>query len=169
MADRPLGGPAGALEAGGEWTPSQKRLALDLLGTPKEFRDGPSVLDGDRHALIAEQVARLKLKIAEGMADLDEYDRVEAQDGHGRDLDRPLALVRRYEAANVRRMEQARKQIGKGRPAGTASPASRVVSPPPAPIAPPVPAAPLPVAVRDDRPVPNRKARRALKAMARRG
>ena len=35
----------GSLKAHGDWTEAQHRLALDLLGVPKEDRDGPTPLD----------------------------------------------------------------------------------------------------------------------------
>ena len=155
-----------ALEAKGAWTDAQKKLALDLLGTPKEFRDTPGPLDGDKPALVAEQVALLRAKQDGPMAELDEFDRHDALDGLGADLDKPVATIRRYEAANLRRMEVARKQLGKGRPASLPVAPKVVVALQPESLPPVV--EPAPVRVDLAPPVANRKQRRALKARHRR-
>jgi len=175
------------LEARGDWDAAQKRLALDLLGMPLELRDGPTRLDGDRPALIREQVDRLKALKAEALDDLDDLDRAAAEMGLGADPDRALALARRYESACVRRLEWAQSQLKKNhkadrpdadRPAADPVAAEkrdlarltrmlgRDLAPPPAPQ--PVPPPPARVeapaaAPRDE----NRKARRAREARAR--
>ena len=146
-----------ALENTGAWTDAQKKLALDLLGTPKEFREVPGLLDGDRCALVAEQIAQLDAWQAGPMADLDDLDRAHAEVGLGRDLDKPLNLVRRYEAACVRRMEKALKAFDrKQRPAAVPEVRTPVVTPipvnapqpalitPPPPIPQSAPASPVP-------------------------
>ena len=120
--------------------------------------------------------------MADAMAGLDEMKRADALDGLGLDLEKPLALVRRYEAACVARMERARKQIGKGRPSGISrtTPTPRPVEPAPLPSPTPPAAVPKPASFPTACPpsfspivktarVGNRRERRALKAMARRG
>src|SRR5262249_1805338 len=55
-------------EARGDWSAAQKTLALDLLGTPPELRDGPTQLDPEsgqgpqahRAALVAAEIERLR-------------------------------------------------------------------------------------------------------------
>ena len=147
----------GALDAEGGWDESQVRLAKDLLGTPKELRNAPGALDGDRRALVGGQVALLAAKHSGPMAELDDLDRDHAEIGFGRDLDKPVALVRRYEGACARRMEWARKQVGKGRPPGmpASRPSPRLPEPEPkaSPAPAPIPApAPVPTAVEPPQP-----------------
>jgi len=169
------------LEAKGDWSEAQTRLALDLLGTPKELRDGPSPLDGDRPALIREQVAKLARLRAEALDELDEMDRSDAEVGLGAD-DKAIALARRYQAACVRRLEWARSQLQKNRRA--ASPAAETPVPAPRSAATPAAAIPAPQllpprpSLTDEFPrekpaatttVENRKDRRAREALARRG
>ena len=151
------------------------------------------------------QLAEIAALKADAMEELDAMERAAAEVGLGDESDRALRLVRRYEAACVRRFERARKQIGKGRPAP--APAKAVPAPAPRPFDPPppecgfadddeaeaflrmveemeregedveailerMPASPAPVPVASPKPVApvgNRRSRRALKAMARRG
>ncbi len=106
------------LQAKGDWDAPQRRLALDLLGTPAELRDGPTPLDGDlgtREALIREQVGRLHALQAAALGELDDLERSAAELGLGGVgvTDKAIALSRRYEAACLRRMLWARNQIGK--------------------------------------------------------
>jgi len=178
-----------ALDAKGDWDAAQKRLALDLLGVPAELRTGKTVADADlpaKRATIAAQVARLAGLKAEALDDLDALEQEAAELGMGPDLDREVALVRRYERACTRRMEWALTQLKKARQAARPAtvvkpsmPPARPVPPPPAPAPAPTPPTTPPVAVRPT-PTPfatlahvqatpgNRKDRRALKALARR-
>ncbi len=121
-------------EGKGDWDEAQKRLALDLLGTPKELRDGPTPLDGDRPALIRAQVQRLATLAAEALDALDEQERSDAEIGLGPDTDKALALARRYEAAIVRRMNWAQAQLNKkGRQVSAAGPRAPEPEPEPEP------------------------------------
>ena len=168
-----------ALESKGGWNESQKNLALDLLGTPAEFRDVPNPLLDDRPALVAAEVARLEALKAEAMDELDDLDRAAAEVGLGDDLDKPLTLVHRYEAACVRRMERAKRLLQQNRPA-LAKPATPRVETPADPGAPVLEAAVSPVGRRErepaavppqppqSQPAGNRRSRRAAKARARR-
>ncbi len=110
-------GLARILEAKGDWDEPQKRLALDLLATPVELRDGWTLLDGDRPALIREQLGRLRSLSETALVELDDQERADAEMGFGPDFDKALALARRYEAACVRRLESARTQLKKNRQA----------------------------------------------------
>ncbi len=133
------------LEAKGGWDEAQTRLALDLLGTPKELRDGPTRLDGDRPALIREQVSALQKVTVGALDELDAHERADAQVGLGRDTDKAIALARRYEAACVRRMQWAQKQL----PASRSAPSPVPVAPAPRP-APATVVAPVPVAIPEE-------------------
>jgi len=129
------------LEVKGGWDEAQTRLALDMLGIPKELRDGPTPLDGDRSALIQAQVGPLEALRADALDELDEHDRAAAAVGLGRDTDKALALVRRYEAASLRRMQWAQKQLMAARAAAAPAPAPSPVktATAPQPAAAPVP------------------------------
>ncbi len=185
------------LEFKGDWDEAQRRLALDLLGLSIELRDGPTPLDGDRPALIRDQLSRLRSLVAQALEELDEQERAAAEVGLGPDYDKSVSLCRRYEAACVRRMDQAHAQLRKNRKAEPAedrrpepSPEARAlaresadlarrermlsehpVRPQPAPAS-----APAPSPIRPMEPAPtlapaggNRKNRRARRALARRG
>jgi len=105
------------LETKGGWDEAQTRMAMDMLGVPKELRDGPTPLDGDPSALIREQLGRLEAVKAGALDALDDHERADAEVGLGRDTDKAIALTRRYEAACVRRMQWAQKQLQAGRAA----------------------------------------------------
>jgi len=184
------------LEAKGDWDGPQKRLALDLLGTPKEFREGPTPLDGDRRALLRDQLAELDALKAGSLDELDEHDRADAEIGLGAAVDKAIELSRRYEAACVRRLHRALNQLRSGRKTAHSAPQRSAPAPAPEPdrvaqaeaaelarlvaefaaeeakrealIAAPAPApAPVPAPAPAAAPRGNRKTRRALKALAR--
>ncbi len=122
------------LEAKGDWDEAQTRLALDLLGLPKELRDGPTPLEGDRPALIRETVGRLEALQAGALDELDEQERADAEVGLGRDTDKAIALARRYEAACVRRLQWAQKQLQTGRTSAVELPPAHAPIPAPTPV-----------------------------------
>jgi hypothetical protein len=150
------------LEAKGEWTGAQKALALDLLGTPPELRDGPTRLDpvapGDdvrahRAAVVAGELARLKQARNTVLADLDAREQVAAELGMELEPPRPLSLLRRYAADCQRRFRWAFQQLQRGRNT-TARPA-RTPTPVPSPASVPAPAVAAPFDARlvpDDAP-----------------
>ncbi len=127
------------LQAKGDWDAPQQRLALDLLGTPKELREGPSPIDGDRPALIRQQLAELETLKAEALEELDERERADAEIGLGVDTDQAIALARRYEAACFRRMQWAQNQLKGGRKTPLAAPQRPESKPVPEPQPKPVP------------------------------
>ena len=124
------------LERGGEWTEAQSSLALDLLGTPRELRDGPP---GSPQDLVAREVDGLERLAAEALDDLDGLERDSAETGLPIEPDRPLTLLRRYEAACMRRYQWARNRLTALRRSGQTDP---VPAPPPPPV--PQPAVPPP-------------------------
>ena len=101
------------LEIKGAWTEPQRALALDLLGTPPELRDGPTRLDDNAGAAACvraelEELRDLKENV---LADLDEHDRAAAELGLEREVSKPLARLRRYESTCRRRLTWALKQL----------------------------------------------------------
>jgi len=137
-------GLADLLDRVGEWTEAQTALAFDLLGTPRELRDG--LPQPSRDALDRE-VAGLERLCAEAIDELDDLEREAAERGEPVEPDGPFMRLRRDEAASLRRYQWARNRLKDLR---------RVPAPepPPAVVAPetesePQPA-PAPVATQDD-------------------
>jgi hypothetical protein len=97
------------LQSQGAWSDAHKALAFDLLGTPAKFRDGePSNAPGE---LVEAEIAQLARLQAEALDDLDESERAATALGLEIAPDRALTLLRRYEAACVRRLLWAKKQL----------------------------------------------------------
>ena len=91
---------------------SQVKRALDLLGLPAEFRDGPTPLAVDAEgqlALIQAQVARLGREKAEILGPLERGDRAIAQKGDGPDEGGELAALYQRERGFAVRLEWARE------------------------------------------------------------
>jgi hypothetical protein len=137
------------LEAKGDWSGSQKALALDLLGTPPELRDGPTRLDpasgedisAHRAALVASEIQRLRTAQETVLSSRDAREQLAAELGLDADAPRPLALLRRYLAACRRRFSWSLNQLRRGKAAS----AQADPTPTPAPAAAPAPApAPIP-------------------------
>jgi hypothetical protein len=112
-------GLAAALESGRDWTEAERSLALDLLGAPIELRgpmgagDAPD-REGDLAAARA-AIERLEDKRDAVLGPLDEVAREAAEVGFELSPPRPVALLRRYEAACWNRYQWAREQLP-GRP-----------------------------------------------------
>ena len=103
------------LEAKGVWTAPQRALALDLLGTPAELRDGASRLDADPAACVAAMIAELtefKRTVAE---DRDAHEQAAARLGLGSDVAPPLAKLRRHEVECRRRLAWALAELQRNR------------------------------------------------------
>jgi hypothetical protein len=97
----------------GEWSVADKALAVDLLGTPPEFRDRP--LEDTPAALVEREVALLERRLVEALDDLDDRERAAAEMGLDLDESKALARRRRYEAACLRRFMWASKLLEKNR------------------------------------------------------
>jgi len=159
-----------ALETQGQWTEAQQSLVADLLGFPPELRAQTEAgnVSEDR-LLVAEELERLERGRAEGLDDLDEFERLAAERGMPVDTPSEVLLLHRYEAAWTRRYHWARQQLrGKERrergpsAVGERPGAEAVVqtqrmspAPEPEPIPAPAPApAPVPASIPVPAPVP---------------
>jgi hypothetical protein len=108
------------IDADREWTEAQRSLALDLLGTPVELRDENP---GPPAALVAREVERIERLKTEALDDLDRAERAAAESDLEMEDPKPLALLRRYEAACQRRLQWAQRQLRSGRHAELPEPA----------------------------------------------
>ncbi len=157
-------GLARTLEAVGDWDDARRTLALDLLGTPPDLRDGPAPFDPDtaegendgpaaRLIFLAGEIERLEALKADALDDLDAEEQAAAVVGLGVETSRALQLVRRYESACSLRMDRAFNRLHAARrdpsapvdaefstpePARPEPPAAVVPAPPVRPAAPPV-------------------------------
>jgi hypothetical protein len=112
-----------ALERSGQWTNAEGSLALDLLGTAPDLRDGPTTLDpppGDDPrswlaTLVVAEIEKLQKAQETDLADRDARDRAAAELGLELETPRPLSRLRRYEAACHRRLKWALTQIRRGK------------------------------------------------------
>jgi hypothetical protein len=119
------------LEHKGDWTEKQRSLALDLLGTPPELRDGPTKLDprpgteakAHRAAIVAVEVKRLT-HAKTALAASDTAERAAAATGVEYDVPRPLALLRRYLRSCQYRLRWALNQLRHGKPGRAGRPAA---------------------------------------------
>ncbi len=101
------------LESGGSWTDFDRSEALDLLGYEGPMRvdiedfgvDVPETLK-----LIGFEIERLEHR-KEGLEALDARERSAAAKGLRIEPPKALKLIRRYEAAHMRRFHTARKQL----------------------------------------------------------
>ena len=109
------------VEARGTWTDVQRQLALDMLGTAPEMREGPSRLDpiGEKsQSEVYLNVAHTEISALQQLKDtvltaLDEHEQAAAALGVGSHVGPPLARLRRYKAACVRRLHWAVRQLEK--------------------------------------------------------
>jgi hypothetical protein len=98
----------------GAWSPELAAMAFDLLGTPRELRNGPvseqidvqgqEVAPGQGLADFARRNVRRLLEIQEKLAEVDEFDRSTAEAGLAADLGPEGRRLARYEAALHRRL-----------------------------------------------------------------
>jgi hypothetical protein len=101
---------------GRAWTDSQRSLALDMLGKPLDLRDafaslGAEANTAEAKAVAAREIAELEQIKSAVLDDLDLDERAAAESGAEIETPRPLALLRRYEAACMRRYLWAREQL----------------------------------------------------------
>ena len=129
------------LESGGEWTEEQRSLTMDLSGLPRELRAGLDAPEpGDDAALVAMVMERLEHRRTEVLEGLDELERTAAEQGHPLETAREVALLRRYEAAWMRRYLWAHKQLSSKERHGGWEPPLPLPAPPAAPLREPEPA-----------------------------
>jgi hypothetical protein len=103
------------LESHGTWDADQRSLALDLLGVPRELRNGPTPLvpgPGHEEAGWLAELARREEEQLVALRDdvleaLDAREREEAMAGVERRPDPELRRLRRYEAGCLRRLRDA--------------------------------------------------------------
>jgi hypothetical protein len=128
------------LESGGEWTEEQRALTLDLTGIPRELRTSLGAPEpGDDPALVAMVVERLEQRCTEVLEGLDELERTAAEQGHPLETAREVALLRRYEAAWMRRYLWAHKQLSIKERRGGWEPPLPAPAPAPVPLREPEP------------------------------
>lgn len=105
-------------QAGTAWSPEQCRLAHDLMGTPREFRDGDpwrpeeTPLDLTRREI--DMLERLKTNF---LNDLDERERLAVCNGVELEPNTALNSLRRCESAAFQRFKWAQKQLPSPQPA----------------------------------------------------
>jgi hypothetical protein len=112
---------AGVLRDGRDWSEAQRLLALDLLGTPAEFRDGGTRLDplgvegadlrGIRLSVAESELAALVRHRDGSLSGLDEAEQAAAALGLSADPDRTMLLMMRYEATASRGMLWVLRQL----------------------------------------------------------
>jgi hypothetical protein len=135
-------GLAAALESAGEWTDGQASMALDLLGVPRDLRDGRTPIDPldddartHRLDLCRARAARLAERI-EILGPVDEIERAQTRRGVAGLLAKSAGLILRYERDAWRQFERGTailKRLAEGEPAPTPLPAPRTPAAPPAP------------------------------------
>ena len=164
-------GLAATIRVGGDWDDAAQELALDLLGIPPELRKGPTPIDGDapaRRAVAVAEIARLHALRADGLDDLDAFEREAAEEGLAVSFSRPMTLLLRYERASSRLVFRALHEIHKAQKSAgaarlddeeddrddtAAEPFARAPEPPaPRPEPAPIPA-PAPSAIRPATPI----------------
>jgi hypothetical protein len=94
---------------GEEWTEPQKSLALDLLGIPLQVRNVLPWCEGESlAAFVAQQIEALEAAKAGALDVIDQRECKAARRGIAAEPSRQIALLRRYEAACLRRYEWVR-------------------------------------------------------------
>ena len=100
---------ANAAEVAKGWTPDQIRLALNLLGTPAEFRESPPTA-GDPASIARRAIAELERR-RDLVAELDEADRALAEADLDDETSPELKRLRRYESALQRQLRWYMDQL----------------------------------------------------------
>ena len=97
----------------GDWDDEQRRLALDLLGTPAELRDGHRRLPGpaDLPEFVQGQISRLRGLQDSYLNDQDEDQRTQAGFGMPTTDDPTTANLQRYERSCRRALRWARGEL----------------------------------------------------------
>ena len=126
------------------WTDPQRTLALDLLGTPKDFRDHHPLLPKNPNpstllALANQQIASLETLIQNNLTDLDHLDRHLTESGAAFHTTPSSRLLRRYEAAAWRIFWWADRELKSSQPSPAPTPIKPLPSPKPPSIRTPQP------------------------------
>jgi hypothetical protein len=100
------------VERAGEWTEPQRGLAFDLLGTDPDLRmEHPWSLDDTAGEMAKRQIAAIEQLQAQSLDELDALEQSAAVDGLPIEPSRAMTLLKRYEAACIRRMQGARNRL----------------------------------------------------------
>jgi hypothetical protein len=143
------------LRTAGAWDDDQRTLALNLLGTPPELRQGSRLLPPDADLetlshLVADQISTLRAHQRESLDILDAEDRDLTQLGAPAEDDRPTRLLRRYEAGCRRALYWAIDEFDRVRSGKAPAPSASIPDPV---VAPPLfPSSPKPSSNPDDDP-----------------
>ncbi|MEO6810610.1 MAG: hypothetical protein ABI353_15955, partial [Isosphaeraceae bacterium] len=127
-----------ALEGPGCWDDSQRRLALNLLGTPKEFRDCSAALPADADlaalkTLVRDQIAALQDRLTNALEPLDDKERALTEIGLPLDTDAPTAWLLRIERECRRTFNWALAEFRKIHRPNELAPARPMLEPEPEP------------------------------------
>ena len=97
------------------WEEPQLTMALNLLGTPMELREVAAVaIPARRDEVVRAEIDRLRTLKAEGLDELDAFERAAAEAGIAPD-DRPRAEIKRYERSCALGLQWAHGQLKKAR------------------------------------------------------
>jgi hypothetical protein len=100
----------GVLDVGETWNDHQLERVLDLAGMPREGRDELAPLN-DPAGLVNGKLCELEELIEQRHEHLDNVERTAAEKGMPVEPSKKLALLRRYEAACVKRMNAAMRML----------------------------------------------------------
>lgn len=114
---------ADAAASGTPWDDAQRRLALDLLGTPPELRNPDQLLDpAEQAGLASRELQRLERLMTGSLDRLDEVERSIVTAGHHVCPDREVLRLQRYEAACLREFYRTLNELMAPSPAPTPCP-----------------------------------------------
>ena len=166
---------ADVLDAGGMWTEAQTTLALDLMGTPLEFRDLLEPIESPA-SLAARQILHLERRKVSALDTYDDQERDAALRGIPYEPSRVLKNLRRYEATCMRTFLWASNQLKPNRQTPEPTPPQPIPPTTPEPQDDPEPQdypafsgrMVIPTFAPTNRAPENRRARRAAAKLARR-
>jgi hypothetical protein len=110
---------AESLEASGDWNEVEQSHALDLLGLPRDLRNGHTPIEPPegvnstefRLDLIATRIERLTDRISRSLESLELFHREHAEATFGAELSKTGQLIHRYEKEAWNRFMQARREL----------------------------------------------------------
>jgi hypothetical protein len=98
------------LEAGDSWNDDQIQRVMDLTGTPRHCRADVAPVN-DPAWLVNNKFRQLEELLADRLESLDKMERLAAESGSPVEPSKKIALLRRYEAACVKRMNAALRML----------------------------------------------------------